>query len=76
LGEPNEQALAAAELIRSKDLTKQHPEESKKSHLTMAAASAAEWTIIEKAVRTVLPSKNSKAKASKTTASRERTANK
>lgn len=49
---------AAAELIRAKNITKQHPEESKKSHLTMAEASAVEWNIIQKAIMKVLPSKH------------------
>ncbi|KAF8250466.1 hypothetical protein K440DRAFT_659461 [Wilcoxina mikolae CBS 423.85] len=57
LSEPSSQGLAAADLIRSKNTTKQPPEESKTSYLTMAEASAMEWATVEKAVRTVLPGK-------------------
>ena len=49
---------AAAELIRAKNITKQYPEESKMSHLTMAEASAVEWSTIEMAVMTILPGKH------------------
>jgi hypothetical protein len=57
LSEPSPQGLAASELIKSKNTAKQPPEESKKSYLTMAEATAMEWATIEKAVRTVLPGK-------------------
>jgi hypothetical protein len=57
------QGLAASELVKSRNITKQLPEEGNKSHLTMAEASALEWTTIFKAVNTVLPGKLSHTKA-------------
>jgi hypothetical protein len=81
LGEPSAHGLSAADLIRAKNLTKQHPEESKKSSLTMVDASALEWATIEKAVRTVLPGKlsllknHNKASAGSMLAGRQATVN-
>jgi hypothetical protein len=62
LSEPTPQSQAIADLIRAKNVTKSQTEESKKAHLTMAEASVVEWGTIEKAVRTVLPSKAAYAK--------------
>lgn len=57
VNEPGALMPAVAELIRPRNIMRQHAEESKKAHLTMAEASLVEWNIIEKAIVTVLPSK-------------------
>ncbi|TGZ82458.1 hypothetical protein EX30DRAFT_394753 [Ascodesmis nigricans] len=65
LSEPSTQGLAAAELIRARNYAKQHPEESKKAHLTMAEAASMEWGTIERSVRTVLLSRYPHGKSSR-----------
>lgn len=51
------QALQTAELLRSKVLTRAHPEESKKSYLTMHETAEMEWSTLEMAIRMVLTSR-------------------
>lgn len=58
VGEPSTQALQVAELLRAKVLTRAHPEESKKSHLTMHETATMEWGTLEMAIRMVLLSRN------------------